>query len=318
MRHLSNLDQLSLKESYITIGSFDGVHIGHQRIINSMVKAAQRDHLPSVVVTFHPHPAVVLRHIKGPYYLTTPDERARILLDLGVDTIVTLHFDDALSLLSPSEFMNMIFEHIHPKRLYIGEDFALGKDRVGNSTLLATIGAQMGYQLEIISQVDEKGQRVSSSQVRQYLINGEMALVSHLLGRWYSVSDLAVKYSTFYTGSGFERETLSFPPQKLLPAVGVYAASVQFDTRIQTAAAYVQNILHAEQGQPDLRLDIFHSKSSNKTPTEGIKLHFVQSIRLGNVAIDDEEFPNLLRSDMISSQEVLSNVPAEKSLSSGS
>jgi riboflavin kinase/FMN adenylyltransferase len=318
MRHLSKLEQLSLETSYITIGSFDGVHIGHQRIIKSMVKAARQDHLPSVVVTFHPHPAVVLRHIEEPYYLTTPNERASILLDLGVDYIVTLHFDEAFSLLSPFEFMQMIQRHIHPRRLYIGEDFHLGRDRVGDSAALTKLGQQMGYQLEIIQQVDEEGQRVSSSQVRKHLMNGEVALAAHLLGRWYSISDLVVENTYTENDSTFVRRALSFPPQKLLPIPGVYAALIQFKSVLLKSVAYIRSPSIRDQIGPGISLDVFHSKSSEKTPAHEIKLHFVQSIRHGNVSIDDEEFPSLLKSDMTSSQEVLSNVLAEKSLSPGS
>jgi riboflavin kinase/FMN adenylyltransferase len=316
MRHLSNLEQLSLEQSYITIGSFDGVHIGHQRIINSMVNAARQDHLPSVVVTFHPHPAVVLRRIDEPYYLTMPDERASVLLDLGVDYIVTLHFDKVISLLSPSEFMGMIADHLHPRCLYIGEDFHLGKDRAGDSNVLAKIGTKRGYRLEIIPQVDEKGQKVSSSQVRKYLMNGDVTTASQLLGRWYSISDLTIEYSETDNISNFDRDTLSFPANKLLPSAGVYAALAQFKPNMLNSVAYIQGPFRDEQRKPEIRLDIFHSRIANKIPADGIKLHFVQSIRRGNVSFDNEEFPSLLRSDMITSEEVLSNVPAEKCLSS--
>ena len=89
MRHYWSLDDVSLDDAWLTIGSFDGVHIGHQRIITNLTSGARHTRVPAVVLTFHPHPAIIVRDRQGPFYLTSPEERAELLFDLGVDTVIT-------------------------------------------------------------------------------------------------------------------------------------------------------------------------------------------------------------------------------------
>ena len=125
MRHIHDLNQVKLDRSWMTIGSFDGVHLGHQQIISSLVDGAKQAGMPSVVVTFFPHPQFILRGESRPYYLTLPEKRAQLLAELGVDYVFTYPFDKRISQLSAKDFITGLHEDFHFQELLVGYDFAL-------------------------------------------------------------------------------------------------------------------------------------------------------------------------------------------------
>ena len=131
MQHFQDLKKISLEGSLVTIGSFDGVHIGHQQIIHSLVDQAHQAGKPAVVVTFHPHPQLVLKEETRPYYLTMPEKRAQLLGELGVAFVLTYPFSLETSRMSPEDFISQLHEHLRFSELWVGYDFALGRDRLG-------------------------------------------------------------------------------------------------------------------------------------------------------------------------------------------
>jgi len=232
--HHRGLDSFYLEASAITIGSFDGVHQGHQFIFDRLTTYAKAHSIPSVVITFFPHPIIVLRDIKEPYYLTLPDERASILFQLGIDYVVTIPFTHQLSNFTPFEFMDWVNQHIHIQHIFIGEDFALGKDRKGSPEALKEIGKILGYDLEIISFKEGEQNRVSSSRVRNYLKEGKVENANALLGRPYTIPVQILSDLKTVNRSG-EIITLEMTsdPMQLLPAPGLYNAVLEAVPDIQ-------------------------------------------------------------------------------------
>jgi len=228
MHHYRNLEGFYLENSWATIGSFDGVHRGHQSLIKQMVASAHATGNPAVVVTFYPHPAVVLRGIQEPYYLTSPDERADLLHDLGVDTIITLKFDLALASQSAEEFMATLSKHIGLQQLWVGPDFALGKGRQGNLPVLKEIGKNLGYNLNVVEQVSAGDERVSSRQIRSLIMDGKIKEAAEMLGRLYSVKGEVVHGDGRGRGLGIPTANLQVWPERLLPANGIYATWVNW------------------------------------------------------------------------------------------
>ena len=153
MQHFHSFEELGLNESWATIGTFDGVHRGHQAILSPMIQQAHQAGVPAAVVTFYPHPVTVLRGINEPMCLTSPDERAHLLGELGIDVVLTLKFDRALAAWTAEEFMRQMREHLGLSRLFVGHDFALGRNRQGDIPRLREIGAQMGYTVEVTDEV---------------------------------------------------------------------------------------------------------------------------------------------------------------------
>jgi len=187
MPHYRSIDEVSLPACWLTIGVFDGIHRGHQKILNQLTQGAHTAGLPAVVLTFDPHPARVLggRDIK---LLTTPDERAETLLSSGVDIVITMTFDKEVAALNAQEFMQHLHRQIGVQRLLIGYDFALGRGREGNAVLLNRIGQDLGYSLEVVDAVGDESGVISSSAIRKLISVGDIAEANKLLGHPYHLT----------------------------------------------------------------------------------------------------------------------------------
>src|SRR5512133_993627 len=184
MIHAHSIAELNIEGSWLTIGVFDGVHRGHQQIIRRLVGGAHSAGRPAAVVTFWPHPATVLgnRDVKC---LTTPDERAALLADLGVDFVISQTFDSNLANTSAVDFVAVLKRHLGFEHLLIGYDFALGKGRQGNAARLAEIGREMDYEVEVITAVSDESGVISSTEIRKLVATGDVSEAAALLGHCY-------------------------------------------------------------------------------------------------------------------------------------
>jgi riboflavin kinase / FMN adenylyltransferase len=229
MRHINSLDQVHLNRSWLTIGSFDGVHLGHQKIINKLVSSAHTAHAPAVVLTFHPHPAIVLKKRNDPFYLTTPEEKANLLGELGVDVVITQPFDRQLAATSAYDFIAKLKTQLDLEHLMIGPDFALGRDRQGDEPRLRQLGEEFGYTLTVFTTITVDGQVVSSSKIRSALREGEMQLANRLLGRPYRIDGMVVKGDGRGITIGIPTANLQVWSERVLPKPGVYVCQAMLD-----------------------------------------------------------------------------------------
>src|SRR3972149_5613553 len=166
MPEYSDLSEISLPASALTLGSFDGLHLGHQSLIASLVRQARRDDLASVVVTFYPHPSEVMRGRRPAYYITLPKEKAALLAAAGVEHIVTQRFDEALSRVAAAEFLDRLTRQTHFRHLWIGEDFALGHEREGNRLFLRREAERRGFELHEVAPPTGGGEGGGSTRGR--------------------------------------------------------------------------------------------------------------------------------------------------------
>ncbi|MDQ7024476.1 MAG: bifunctional riboflavin kinase/FAD synthetase [Anaerolineae bacterium] len=226
MQHVASLADVQVdKSSVVTIGVFDGVHRGHQSLIKRIVETAHQANRLAVVLTFHPHPDVVLRDVQSRYYLTTPDYRARLLGDMGVDIVVTHPFDETIRSIRAADFVNKLVKHLHMKDLWVGQDFTLGYKREGNVDLLRQIGVELGYivsPIELVTQ-NNGGDTITSTIIRELLENGNIEATSELLGRSYCVEGAVVEGDKRGRTIGFPTANMAVWEQQALPANGVYA-----------------------------------------------------------------------------------------------
>lgn len=222
MRHFQSLEGVQLQDTWLTIGTFDGVHRGHQEIVRSLVSKAHADGSEAVVLTFYPHPAVVIGKRQNPSYLTTPEERAELLGALGVDVVVTFPFTPQVSKISAQEFINLLNSHLGMRHLTVGPDFALGHNRVGNYQYLIEAGGELGFNVSIFNPVEIDGQVVSSSRIRAALREGEIGEVNNLLGRPYFVKGQVVPGDGRGHTIGIPTANLSMWFERALPKSGVY------------------------------------------------------------------------------------------------
>lgn len=226
MTHVRSLEDVQLgQHSTVTIGVFDGIHRGHQALIRRLVSEAHAQEQQAVVLTFFPHPDVVLRNITTPYYLTSVEQRAALLIDLGVDLVVTHPFDEAVRNLRARNFVSNLVNRVQMQSLWVGKDFALGYQREGNITYLSQLGTELGYNVQPIELIhtDDADKRISSTAIRDYLKEGDVEAAAQLLGRSYCVEGEVVRGDQRGRTIGFPTANMAVWQQQILPKNGVYA-----------------------------------------------------------------------------------------------
>lgn len=223
MQHFLSLDEANIPATWLTIGSFDGVHRGHLAILNQLISQAHAAGYPAAVLTFFPHPVAILQNRQEPFYLTTPEKRAELLGDSGVDIVITHPFNREVANLTAQEFMSIVQDHLHPQHLLVGYDFALGRGREGNPSRLRELGDQLGYTLDIFHPVQLEGEIVSSSQIRSALIQGDVSKAGRLLGRAFQLSGEIIHGDGRGRLLGIPTANLDVWKWQILPKAGVYA-----------------------------------------------------------------------------------------------
>jgi riboflavin kinase/FMN adenylyltransferase len=266
------------KGSCVTIGNFDGVHIGHQRLIARVRDLAAGLGVPSVVITFEPHPLRFFTGKKTPPFITLYEQRSELIKALGIDHLLCLEFNQELAGMSPEEFVRRILvEGLKVRELVIGYDYAFGKGRAGNYGLLTVLGKQWGFGVEQLEPVMVDQAIVSSTRIRDLVEAGDVWAAKSLLGRFYRVSGSVVH--------GLDRggKLLGFPTanvhlvDELFPKTGVYCCWAEVDGQVHQAVANIgynptfgNDVLSVEVHILDLKADLY-----DKT----LKVHFVQRLR---------------------------------------
>lgn len=222
MRHVQSLAEIALQQAWLSIGSFDGVHRGHQRIISNLVGGARRQGAPAVVLTFHPHPALVLGKRERAFYLTTPDGKADQMRALGVDVLITHPFNQEVAGLSARQFLEQLQAHLGLKRLMVGHDFAMGHNRDGDVPALKELGREMGFSVQVHDPVELEGEVVSSSRIRALLAEGKVAEAARFLGRPYRLDGPVETGEGRGRGLGIPTANITLSEQRMIPANGVY------------------------------------------------------------------------------------------------
>lgn len=231
-----------LQESCVaTIGKFDGVHLGHQLILDQLKQKAEELGLPSLVILVEPHPEEFFAsHAENcPARLTSLAEKIELLESFGVDYVFQLKFDKQLSELSPEDYIaDILVGGLGVKCLIIGHDFRFGHNRRGDFKLLLLHGEEFGFEIVETAAYERNGHRISSTYVREQLTKGDFALVEQLLGRPYSIKGEVVRGQQLGTDLGFP--TCNINLQRLRIAVhGVFACEVRFGDRCHPAAVNI-------------------------------------------------------------------------------
>jgi riboflavin kinase/FMN adenylyltransferase len=208
----------------ITIGEFDGVHRGHQRIVERAAQAGKERGLPVVVITFDPHPDEVIRPGSHPPLLCSARRRAELLAGLGADAVLVLPFTLEFSRLDPGEFVRTVLvDRLHAAMVVVGEDFRFGHKAAGDVPLLAKLGEKYEFATEGIPLLGAEGARISSTSIRDMLAAGDVAAAAKALGRPHRVEGVVVRGHQRGRALGFPTANLETPPHTAIPADGIYA-----------------------------------------------------------------------------------------------
>jgi riboflavin kinase/FMN adenylyltransferase len=281
----------ALKENYpntvITIGNFDGLHLGHQKILLTVIKRAEEMKGTSIVVTFDPHPIKVLAPEREIKLLTTLKERARLMEAMGVKVLLCIYFNKEFSHLHPDDFIgNILVKKIGVKEVIVGQNYAFGKDRKGTTELLRRRGKKYGFSVKVVRHAKVHGEVVSSSTIRSLLLKGRVFEASNLLGRAYSIEGNVIK------GTGRGEKLLHIPtanittPNELVPREGVYAVKAGFKDRFFDGVANIGR--KPTFGDSQTSYEVHLLNFSDNLLGENLRIYFIDWIR------NQKSFPDVL------------------------
>ncbi len=308
-QHFTSLDGVKLHHTWLTIGSFDGVHLGHQQLIRELKDNASLAGSQSVVLTFHPHPAVVLRGKVGAFYLSTLDEKLNALDQLGVDAVIIHPFTRDVSQSTARDFVTYLQQHLGFVQLWVGYDFALGKGREGNVPYLQQLGNELDYQLKVIEPVMVDGITVSSSQIRKLIKEGHIENATRLLGRPYSLGGVVVHGDGRGKSIGIPTANLETGDEKLVPAAGVYACRAMFQGKTWPAAVNIGTRPTFESTDMRSHVEAYILDYSGDLYSQSITLEFITRLR------GERRYPNVpdlirqIRVDIDLTREIVSAEP---------
>jgi riboflavin kinase/FMN adenylyltransferase len=217
----------NLKGAFVTIGNFDGVHLGHQFIFRKLVEEARRAGRPAVAISFDPHPKMVLHPERRPFYLiTTPEEKIGLLAGLGIDAFILIPFSVEYARMTADAFVRgILWERLRIRRILIGHDYTFGREREGNGAFLTEAGRRLGFEVKVMNAFGVGDTVISSTKIREALLAGEVRFAATLLGRPYNLGGRVVSGNHRGVRLGFPTANI-VPDKELVPAGGVYAVRV--------------------------------------------------------------------------------------------
>lgn len=318
MLQTSDLSQLHLHGVWLTIGSFDGIHAGHRALLEQLVASAHASQALAGVVTFYPHPAVVLHGLREPFYLTSPEEKASLLAELGVDVLINLPFDHALANLEAGDFMHLLDEHLDMAQVWVGSGFALGRNRGGTLRILREIGTNLGYTLHEIPLISRSEGKASSSHIRRLLTHGDVHAAALQLGRYYSISGEVVHGDARGRTIGMRTANIQTEPERLLPEIGVYAtyAWVNGERLASVTNIGLRPTFEDQPRQPRIETHIMGLDAD--LYGFNVRLEFVERLRDEKHFANVEELIHQIHGDIQSAEEIFLNDHTSQNLSSGS
>lgn len=297
-----------LKESYpntvITIGNFDGLHLGHQKIIQTVLQESEDINGTSMVVTFDPHPMKILAPEREIKLLTTPKERERLIRTMGIHVLLCITFNEEFSQLMPDDFIDdILVKKINAKKVIVGQNYAFGKARKGTTELLRRRGRKYGFNVKVVRHAKFNGEVVSSSKIRSFLSKGQVFEASTFLGRAYTIEGNVIK------GAGRGEKLLHIPtanittPNELVPKEGVYAVKIGIKNDFFDGVANIGKKPTFGDAVTSYEVHIFNF--TGNLLGEHLRIHFIDWIR------DQRSFPDALslerqiRNDIEHAREIL-------------
>jgi riboflavin kinase/FMN adenylyltransferase len=304
MKILHNLQQADIQqETVLTVGAFDGVHLGHRQLLERMMRRARETGRTSGLVTFDPLPRAVLNREGNAVCLVSLQDKIELLAQWGLDLLVVLPFTTELANTSARDFVAGLCQHLRLGELWIGWDFALGRGRTGNAAALTRLGEQMGFEVEVIEAVHEGTAVISSTEIRRLLAEGRVQEAAAMLGRYHKVRATVVSGSGRGRRLGFPTANLRMTPGCAIPAGGVFAAYVH---RQGTRHPAVVNIGYRPTFHEHEYCIEAHLLDANEDLYgEEVAIELVQRLRSEHKFSDPDELVAQIRQDVEAARGIL-------------
>jgi riboflavin kinase/FMN adenylyltransferase len=273
------------KGMLLTIGVFDGVHIGHKHLLSELVRQARQRGLISGVITFGQHPKNVLKAGASRPFLTSLPQKIKLLNEQAIEVVITLSFTLELAQLGSYQFISLLRQHLKMQGLVLGPDFALGRNREGDIEALRTLSKSLGFSLTVVPHAVLDGEVVSSTAIRSALAAGDMEKAHRMLGRYFSLEGRVIAGSGRGAELGAPTANLDINPEQALPADGIYASQVYIDNRQHQAVTNIGKRPTFDETERtvevyilDYRGDLYHRQ---------LKVDIIQKLR------DEERFATI-------------------------
>ncbi|MBX7227202.1 MAG: bifunctional riboflavin kinase/FAD synthetase [Chitinophagales bacterium] len=268
------------QDTVLTIGTYDGVHFGHQQILRRVIETAKTLGSKSILMTFHPHPRLVLQPNHPVKLITTFEEKMEILADYDLDYVVAIPFSTEFAAMDADAYIKDIIVNLfHPKKIIIGYDHKFGKNRLGDLNLLERFSATYGYEVEEISKQTIDEIAVSSTKVRAALLEGDIQSANFWLAHPFTLSGKVVDGDKIGRTLGFPTANISIEnPNKLIPPSGVYAVKVMLDGQSYNGALSIGNRPTFNLGN-QLVIEVFIIDFSADIYGKQIKITFLEKVR---------------------------------------
>ena len=266
------------RDSTITIGVFDGVHRGHRHLIGRLVREARVAGTLAGVVTFKNHPITVLRPGAEVRFLTDLDERVRLLNELGVDFVVPIRFDRDLANLSSRDFLTRLYESLRMRRLIVGPDFAMGRDRDGTLDTLPAIGESIGFSFESVDLMTDSAGVVKSTTIRNRIAEGDVSSAAKLLGRNFAITGIVGHGEERGRELGFPTANLELGPDLMFPGDGIYATRAHLESGSYMAATSI-GVRPTFDDVENRTIEAYLLDFSGDIYGQALRLEFVQHLR---------------------------------------
>ncbi|MEE1259092.1 MAG: bifunctional riboflavin kinase/FAD synthetase [Paludibacteraceae bacterium] len=289
----------------LTIGFFDGVHLGHRYLVSELSELAKKRDFASAVLTFRTHPRQVLHSDYIPSLLTTADEKIALLKDTGVDYVVMTEFTQDLSMLTAQEFMRLLHDKLNVRCLMIGYDHRFGHNRSEKFEDYVRFGKEIGIEVVQSSPLVIDGINVSSSVVRKTISEGDVAKAAKLLGREYSLAGTVVKGFQVGRTIGFPTANIAYDDSRMLPKDGVYAARVAVDSHLYDAMLYVGSRPTVNTGKISVEAYLFDF--SDDIYGKKVNVCFMERIRESIKFNSVEDLKKQLEKDEIKAKQLMAN-----------
>src|SRR5437899_4407374 len=294
--------------SHATIGTFDGVHRGHQALLKPLIGGAREARSASVLITFEPHPRCVLDPDHCPPNLTTLDEKTWLLDQLGLDHVVVIPFTPQVAALSAAVFMQRLLRGMEVRHMIVGENHRFGHGQRGDSAFLRRLGARHGFTVEVAPTAVRGREAISSSRIRRLVLLGQVRAAAQLLGRDYFIRSAVEHGLKRGRELGFPTANLRISPNKLLPATGIYAVRVDIEDRTYAGALSVG--FRPTFGSNSLTVEVFILDFDADLYDTQLTVWFVQRLRAEKRFVSVPALQQQMSRDVAAARRILSRVPA--------
>ncbi|HEY3294255.1 MAG TPA: bifunctional riboflavin kinase/FAD synthetase [bacterium] len=299
---------VDVRDSAVTVGFFDGVHVGHRAILDALITDAKAQSLRSVVLTFDTHPRHVLRETNAPIgLLTTPEEKIALLSRTGVDQALVVHFDPTLAQMSAADFVQIVLKgRIGMKKIVIGYNHGFGKGRMGDRETLIAMSRQLGFSVDVVNPTRVNDTIVSSTYLRELIADGQVAVAAEGLGRYYSIRGMVIH--------GYGRgKRLNWPtanlglvsPGKLSPRDGIYAGLARLRDETFPAAISIGYNPTFTEGKHSLEAHLIDF--DRNIYDEELELEFVERIRSEKKFSSETELSKQIAADVQACADLLTS-----------